>query len=112
MRYVVHAHAARNGLVGLALTLQAQGQSAEAWETLDLLSRFDLDLVGLETDDTRALQARLALAQGDLESAHRWADSVFRAGARPALDLDAAVAPHQGADPAGQGWPVRQHVGT
>lgn len=76
MRYVVHAHAARNGLVGLALTLQAQGQSAEAWETLDLLSRFDLDLVGLETDDTRALQARLALAQGDLESAHRWADSV------------------------------------
>lgn len=74
-RYIVHGHAARNGFIGLALALQAQGDSAEARETLELLSRFDLDLVGRETDDTRAVRAWLALAQGDLELAVRWADS-------------------------------------
>lgn len=74
-RYVIHSQAARNGFVGMAQTLQARGQSVEAWEVLGLLSRFDLDLVGQETGDTRALRAWLALAQGDRELALRWADS-------------------------------------
>ncbi len=92
MRYVIHAHAARNGLVGLALTLHAQGQDAEASETLELLSRFDLDLIGHETDDTRALQARLALAQGDVASAGRWADSI--SGSAPDRPLIWMQSPH------------------
>ena len=74
-RYVVHAHAARNGIIGLALVHQANGENAEALQILDLLSGFDLDLVGHETDETRSLRARLQLLQGNLESAGRWADA-------------------------------------
>jgi LuxR family maltose regulon positive regulatory protein len=77
-RYTAHTHAARNGLSGLALTLQVQGQSDEAQETLELLSQFDLDIIGYETDDTRSASAHLALAQGDLASACRWADLFSR----------------------------------
>lgn len=74
-RYIIHGYPARSGFVGLVLTLQTQGRSAEAREELELLSRFDLDIGGRETDDTGSLRAWLALAQGDLETAYRWADS-------------------------------------
>ncbi len=74
-RYVAHAHAGRNGMLGLALVHQARGESTQAWETLDLLSRFDLEQAGYETDDTHSLRALLQMHQGNLESAARWADS-------------------------------------
>ncbi len=91
-RYVIHSQAARNGYVGLALALQAQGESGEAWDTLELLSRFDLDLVGRESHATGALRARLALAQGDLDLALRWADSF--AGPPPDRPLIWVQQPH------------------
>lgn len=74
-RYVVHAHAARNGLIGTALVHQARGDNTRAWQAFDLLHDFDLDLIGRETDETHALRARLWLAAGNVEAAGRWADA-------------------------------------
>lgn len=75
MRYRVHAQAARNGLVGLVQVYGVSDRLVEAWQTWQLLSQFDLDLTGHETDETRALRAWLHLRQGDLVSAGRWADA-------------------------------------
>lgn len=74
-RYVVHAHAARNGMVGLAQVHAVTGEFAPAWQAWETLSQFDLDLIGHETDESRSLRARLLLLQGDLVSASRWADT-------------------------------------
>jgi len=75
MRYRVHAQAARNGLVGLVQVYDVIGQLDRAWQTWQVLSQFDLDLTGHETEETRALRAWLHLRQGDLVSAGRWADA-------------------------------------
>ncbi len=74
-RYRVHAHAARNGLIGLVQVQGVMGKIDAAWQTWQLLSQFDLDLTGHETDETRALRAWLHLLEGDLVSAGRWADA-------------------------------------
>ncbi len=75
-RYVVHAHAARNGMIGLAQVHAAAGQFAQAWQAWETLSHFDLDLTGRETEETRSLRARLRLMQqGDVAAAYRWADA-------------------------------------
>lgn len=75
MRYRVHAHAARNGMIGLAQVYAVSGKVDEAWQTWQMLSQFDLDLTGHETEETRALNAWLLLRQGDLVRAGRWADA-------------------------------------
>lgn len=75
-RYVTHAHAARNGMIGASLLHQARGETAQAWHVFELLRQFDLELVGKETDETHSLRARLWLAEGNIEAARRWADAL------------------------------------
>jgi LuxR family maltose regulon positive regulatory protein len=74
-RYRVHANAARNGMIGLVHIHGIAGKIDAAWQAWQLLSQFDLDLTGHETEETRALRAWLHLRQGDLASAGRWADA-------------------------------------
>jgi LuxR family maltose regulon positive regulatory protein len=72
-RYIVHSAAALESLVGLALTYQAQGQpdSAKATEALLLEFAQEKNKPAFLTI-VRTCQARIALMQGDLESAVRW----------------------------------------
>jgi len=76
-RYLANAAASHACLEGLALTYQAQGrpeaatQVAEATLEFALEIRHPVHLVG-----ARAFQARLALLQGDLTAALRWAQGV------------------------------------
>ena len=74
--YVFYALTARNGLMGMVLTLRAQGVHAAAWQTLADLSQLELDQLGFEHEETRALRAYLFMAQGDNENALRWADTL------------------------------------
>lgn len=64
--------AARNGMIGLAYTLQALGRPAEAAQTIDKLSGIDLDARGYEQIDTTSARARLLLRGGSIEAAERW----------------------------------------
>jgi LuxR family maltose regulon positive regulatory protein len=74
-RHTIHAMAARNGMITLALVHLARGETPEAWQTMELLSQLEIARVGYEPDDARSLRARLHLLQGDLENAFRWADA-------------------------------------
>jgi LuxR family maltose regulon positive regulatory protein len=74
-RYLTIALAAVNGFTGLILVRQARGEATEAFQTLDLLSQFDLQSKGAEAERIRSLRARLVLLGGDLAGASRWADS-------------------------------------
>ncbi len=74
-RYVVHAQAARNGMIGLARVHLARAEISAAWPIMELLSQLDLERLGQEGDDARSLLARLAYFQGDWERAFRWADA-------------------------------------
>lgn len=71
-RYSAHFIAAQESLLGLALIRQAQGSSEEARETAQVLMTFNLERVGAVTFKTRSAQARLAVAQGNLETAAPW----------------------------------------
>jgi len=73
-RYTTQVLAARDGITGRALIYQIRGESAQAWQMVDLLSQIDLERMGAEEDRTRSLRARLKLLEGDLEGAYRWAD--------------------------------------
>jgi LuxR family maltose regulon positive regulatory protein len=73
-RYVIHAMAARNGMIALARVYLAMSETAQAWQTTELLSQYDMARVGYEPDDARSLRALLHLSQGDVENALRWAD--------------------------------------
>jgi LuxR family maltose regulon positive regulatory protein len=70
-RYLANAMTMRDSLVGLGLTYQAQGRAVEAHEVLR-----DLQGYAIESNHPAALQAaqaletRLALAAGDLDTAH------------------------------------------
>jgi LuxR family maltose regulon positive regulatory protein len=72
-RYLLHTAGALDSLVGLALTLQAQGQPDRAAATVALLLEF-----AQENNNpafitvARSCQARLSLMQGDLASAVHW----------------------------------------
>jgi LuxR family maltose regulon positive regulatory protein len=74
-RFLVHTQAARNGMIGLVRVHIARAELAPAWSAMDLLSQFDLDRLGQDSDDVRSLAAQLAYVQGDSEAAFRWADA-------------------------------------
>lgn len=65
---------ARNAMIGQALASQASGDSTAALETLDQLSRLDVQRHGREDADATSARARVMLMQGNLEAAGRWAD--------------------------------------
>ena len=71
-RYSAHFIAVQESLLGLALIRQAQGSTEEARETTDALAAFNLERAGSITAKTRSAQARLAVAQGDIEAAMPW----------------------------------------
>ena len=73
-RYTANIGALRDGVQRLALIHEIAGEQAAAWEYGQSLSQLDLDQMGQEGDETRALRARLRLMRGELESAARWAD--------------------------------------
>ena len=73
-RYTGNIGALRDGVQRLALIHEIAGEQAEAWEMVQFLGQLDLDQMGHEGDETRALRARLWLMRGELESAARWAD--------------------------------------
>ena len=73
--YSIHVLALHHSILGLALVHQGQGRFAEAGQMIELASQFDIERIGIEEESTRSLRARLALLQGDLESASRWADT-------------------------------------
>jgi LuxR family maltose regulon positive regulatory protein len=68
-RYSAHFFAAQEALLGLALIHQAQGAVEEAHETTVALAAFNLERVGEVTGKTQSAQARLAVTQGDIETA-------------------------------------------
>jgi LuxR family transcriptional regulator, maltose regulon positive regulatory protein len=73
-RFAVHTQVARNGMIGLVWVQLARAENATAWQLFELLSQLDLDRLGRESDNVRALRAQLAYWQGDREKALRWAD--------------------------------------
>ena len=74
-RYSLHSVSVRHGLLGLILVQLARGETAGAEQTLDLLSQYDIDLLGYETADTLSARARAQYLRGDVVSAWRWADA-------------------------------------
>jgi LuxR family maltose regulon positive regulatory protein len=73
-RYTAQISTYRDAVAGLALIHQSKGESSEAIQLVESISRFDLEQSGREDERTRSLRARLLLMQGDLESAGRWAE--------------------------------------
>jgi LuxR family maltose regulon positive regulatory protein len=73
-RYAAQVTTMRDAFAGIALIYHIQGEQQEAWRTFESISRYDLELRGIEDERTRSLYARLMLLQGELESAGRWAD--------------------------------------
>jgi len=74
-RYTAHLSAYRDAVAGLALIHQINGESSEAIQMMELISKYDLEQRGCEDERTYSLCARLLLLQGDLECASQWADT-------------------------------------
>jgi LuxR family transcriptional regulator, maltose regulon positive regulatory protein len=74
-RFIAHGSAYRDAVAGLALIHQIKGESSDAWQMLESISRADFEETGTEDSRTSSLRARLMLLQGDLEGAHRWVDT-------------------------------------
>jgi LuxR family transcriptional regulator, maltose regulon positive regulatory protein len=74
-RFHVTAIAAKDAMAALARLVQARGRSEDAWQVLEVLSQFDMEQFGFETNETLSVRARLNLMQGKLDDAYRWADS-------------------------------------
>jgi LuxR family maltose regulon positive regulatory protein len=74
-RFIAHAAAYRDAVAGLVLIHQIKGESSEARQMVESISRADLEETGTEDSQTSSLRARLMLLQGDLEGAHRWVDT-------------------------------------
>jgi LuxR family transcriptional regulator, maltose regulon positive regulatory protein len=73
-RYTGNIGALRDGVQRLSLIHQLAGEQAQAREAVHFLSQVDLEQMGHEGDETRALRARLWLMSGELGSAAHWAD--------------------------------------
>jgi len=74
-RFIAHAAAYRDAVAGLVLIHQIKGESTEACQILETISRSDLEETGTENSQTSSLRAKLMLAQGDVESTGRWVDT-------------------------------------
>lgn len=74
--YVIYGLTARWGMMGMVLTHHARGENAAAWQMLERLSQFEVNEIGVELEETRALRALLFMKQGELESARRWTDTL------------------------------------
>ena len=74
-RFIAHAAAYRDAVAGLALIHQIKGETSEAWQMVESISRADLEETGTEDSRTYSLRARLMLLQGDLEGALRWVNT-------------------------------------
>jgi LuxR family transcriptional regulator, maltose regulon positive regulatory protein len=74
-RYSLHSSLAREGLLGIARVQVARGDLAAAQQALALLSLYDVDIIGHETQHTLAAHAQLHYLQGDTTGAWRWADA-------------------------------------
>jgi LuxR family maltose regulon positive regulatory protein len=74
-RFAAQVTTYRDAVAGLALIHQIQGESAKAWQMVELISQYDLEQMGSEETRTRSLRARLMLLQGDLEGASQWVDA-------------------------------------
>jgi LuxR family maltose regulon positive regulatory protein len=75
-RFTAQVTTYRDAVAGLALIHQIKGESDEAWQMVESISRFDLEQRGSEDNRTRSLRARLLLMQGDLERASQWVDTL------------------------------------
>ena len=75
-RFTAQVTTYRDAVAGLTLIHQIQGERSEAWQMVESISQFDLELSGNEDNRTRSLRARLMLLQGDLEGAGRWVDTL------------------------------------
>ena len=76
-RYGGHYGMVYDSSISLALTYQAQGESGKAEETLDALRKFSLDIGIVERlNDLDSISARLAILNGDLQSALRWVETI------------------------------------
>jgi LuxR family transcriptional regulator, maltose regulon positive regulatory protein len=74
--YAGHIRAGHECLVGLALLEQARGHRDAARRAVADLLDFQRDLVDpMLSAESDSLQARLALVEGDLETARRWSSS-------------------------------------
>jgi LuxR family maltose regulon positive regulatory protein len=73
-RYTAQISPYRDAVAGLAMIHQIRGEYSEAWQMVESISQFDLELKGSEDNRTRSLRARLKLLQGDLENAGNWVD--------------------------------------
>ena len=76
-RYLANARTSHECLLNLALTYQAQGRPKVASEVVEIALQFALETRHpIHLLEVRSFQARLALLQGDLEAALRWARGV------------------------------------
>ncbi|MGB7096564.1 MAG: LuxR C-terminal-related transcriptional regulator, partial [Anaerolineales bacterium] len=74
-RYTAQISTYRDAVAGLALIHQIQGESTEAFQMVESISKFDLEQRGSEDERTSSLRARLLLMQGDMEGPGHWADA-------------------------------------
>ena len=74
-RFTMHTLTARQGMIGLMRVQLARGEFALAEETLQLATRYDLDILGYETPETLSVRAWLQYLRGDVTEARRWADA-------------------------------------
>jgi LuxR family transcriptional regulator, maltose regulon positive regulatory protein len=73
-RYIAQMSPYRDAVAGLAFIHQIKGKTAEAWQMVESISQFDLEVSGSEDNRTGSLRARLMLLQGDLDGARQWAN--------------------------------------
>ncbi len=77
LRYGAQYIMVHDTMIALALTYQTQGMPEKAEETLTALRRFALDIgITQRLHEIDSFEARLALLQGDVQGAIRWAETV------------------------------------
>jgi LuxR family maltose regulon positive regulatory protein len=77
LRYGAQYIMVHDSMIALALTYQTQGMPEKAEETLTALRRFALDIgITQRLHEIDSFEARLALLQGDVQGAIRWAETV------------------------------------
>ncbi|MBL8148201.1 MAG: hypothetical protein JNL34_17630 [Anaerolineae bacterium] len=75
-RYTTHTQAARSSMIGLTFIQALAGEWNNAFHTVALASQYDVNLLGDESQQIRALRARLQNMSGDYAAAVRWINGV------------------------------------